>query len=282
MKYNHLKPIKRSKIRIAMGKNYFIAKRYVCWMRHSKKYVQEKQVMHLGHLVFEHKTPLYRGLKDVDRFIDDNKVINLKIATDKINGVIIKPNETLSYWKLIGNPSKSKGYVEGMVLDHGKYKLGVGGGLCQLSNLLFWMMLHTPMDIVERHRHSYDVFPDSKRTQPFGSGATCVYNYRDLQIINQTNETYQIILDIDEGFLQGSVYASTEKYLNYKVYESNHSITLEPWGGYIRHNAISRKAYDMDHCELEDQQVCENHAIMMYSPLLSDTFSNRPIGKEQT
>jgi len=25
--------------------------------------------------------------------------------------------------------------------------------------------------------HGYDVFPDSDRTQPFGSGATCFYNY---------------------------------------------------------------------------------------------------------
>ena len=48
--------------------------------------------------------------------------------------------------------------------------MATGGGLCQLSNLIYWMTLHTPLTITERYRHSYDVFPDSNRTQPFGSG----------------------------------------------------------------------------------------------------------------
>ena len=57
-----------------------------------------------------------------------------------------------------------------MVLFCEKYKMSLGGGLCQLSNLIYWMTLHTPLTITERYRHSYDVFPDSNRTQSFGSG----------------------------------------------------------------------------------------------------------------
>ena len=72
----------------------------------------------------------------------------------------------------------------GMVLHNGGFKPGVGGGLCQLSNLIYWMTLHTPLTVVERWRHSYDVFPDAERTQPFGSGATVAYNHIDLQIRN--------------------------------------------------------------------------------------------------
>lgn len=271
MKYNHLKPIKRWKIRVALGKKYYTGRRYIDWIVRGEDYVKEKKTSRLPFLIAEHKTPLYRGLKDVDRVVDDHKVINLNLATKKINGIVIKPNEKLSYWKLIGNPSKSKGYVDGMVLDHGKYKMGVGGGLCQLSNLLYWMMLHSPLDIVERHRHSYDVFPDAQRTQPFGSGATCVYNYRDLQIVNNTEEDYQVVLEIDEEHLSGKLYASREKYLNYEVYESSHKISLEPWGGYLRHNTISRRVYDLSNNMLEDHYICENHALMMYAPLLSDT-----------
>ena len=40
------------------------------------------------------------------------------------------------------------------------------------------MTLHTPLQVTERYRHSYDVFPDADRKLPFGSGATCAYNYR--------------------------------------------------------------------------------------------------------
>lgn len=45
------------------------------------------------------------------------------------------------------------------------------------------MALHTPLTVTERHRHGYDVFPDAERTIPFGSGATCFYNYGDLMIL---------------------------------------------------------------------------------------------------
>ncbi|MFJ8513275.1 VanW family protein [Lysinibacillus xylanilyticus] len=51
-----------------------------------------------------------------------------------------------------------------------KVKTGVGGGICQLANLLYWMALHTPLIVTERHHHSFDPFPDSGRTLPFGSG----------------------------------------------------------------------------------------------------------------
>lgn len=65
-----------------------------------------------------------------------------------------------------------------MILYCGRVGTGVGGGLCQLSNLIYWMTIHTPLTIVERYKHSYDVFPDSNRTQPFSSVATCVNNNR--------------------------------------------------------------------------------------------------------
>ena len=51
------------------------------------------------------------------------------------------------------------------------------------SNLLFWLIAHSPMTLVERWRHGYDAFPDAGRTQPFGSGATVVFNHRDLRFL---------------------------------------------------------------------------------------------------
>ena len=83
-----------------------------------------------------------------------------------------------------------------MVLHYGSFQTGIGGGLCQLSNLIYWMTLHTPLTVTERYRHSFDVFPDSRRTQPFGSGATCSYNYLDLQIkMKQTTVSTSSLYD---------------------------------------------------------------------------------------
>jgi len=268
MNYEYLKPKYRSGLRAYLGKKYYTYGRYIQWYLGTEKYTNKLRTECLEHEIFSHETPLYRQLKDVDMWLQYNKVENLKIALRNIDGIEIKPGETFSYWKLIGKPTYSKGYKDGMVLYYGKFKKGAGGGLCQLSNMIYWMALHTPLTVVERHRHSFDVFPDSNRTQPFGSGATCVYNYRDLKIKNETNEVYQIKVFIEDDKLNGVIYSSTPHYFQYKVYEDCHEISHQHWGGYVRHNEIRRKILSLQGNYIEDEFICENNALMMYEPLL--------------
>lgn len=263
-----MKPIKRSALRIFLGKNYYKTKRYFEWYFGNKKYAKTLDTTKLPYLIFKHQTPLLRKLKNVDMWLQYNKITNLKIATKKVSGIIIKPGETFSYWRLIGKPTKRKGYVEGMNLFYGSFRPEIGGGLCQLSNLIYWMTLHTPLTVTERYRHSFDVFPDVNRTQPFGSGATCVYNYRDLQIYNDTNENYQLIVYLTDNHLVGEWRAEKPITKRYEVYEKKHWITHEYWGGYMRHNEIYRRIYNLFGELLEDEYITENHAIMMYQPLL--------------
>lgn len=128
--------------------------------------------------------------------------------------------------------------------------------------------MHTPLSVTERYRHSYDVFPDSNRKQPFGSGATCAFNYLDLQIKNETNNTYQLVLYLTETHLVGEWRSESPPIKTYEVYEKDHLITFEYWGGYVRHNRIHRKIYNRNSVEIDDEFIAENHAIMMYEPLL--------------
>jgi len=144
----------------------------------------------------------------------------------------------------------------------------VAGGLCQLSNLLYWMVLHTPLTVVERWRHNYDVFPDAGRTLPFGSGATCFYNYVDLQFANQTDQRFLLHVFLTEQELVGQWRSDRPLPHRYQVYESRHEIRHEPWGGYTRHNELRRRVLGPEGQELSDQFITQNHAIMMYEPLL--------------
>ena len=226
--------------------------------------------------MFAHRTPLLRQLRNVDMWLQHNKVRNLRIASRKVSGVIVMPGETFSFWRLIGNPTRRKGYVEGMVLFCGQVRTGVGGGLCQLSNLIYWMTLHTPLTVTERHRHSYDVFPDSGRTQPFGTGATCAYNYLDLQIENRTPHPWQLVIDLTDTHLVGEWRSTSPPTRTYEVYEKDHWITQEYWGGYVRHNTVYRKVYTPDHELVEDEFLTENHAIMMYEPMLAEGAAGKP------
>lgn len=265
-----IKPRGRSRLRILCGRTYYTALRYFEWYFNDKRYAERKSIDTLPHVIFSHKTPLLRELKNVDMWLQHNKVNNLKIAVQRLNGIILRPGETFSYWRLIGNPTQRKGYMKGMVLFYGGFKAGTGGGLCQLSNLIYWMTIHTPLEVTERHRHSYDVFPDSNRTQPFGSGATCVFNYRDLQIRNDTNQTYQLQVNVTDQDLYGEWRSTEEQKSRFEIYEKEHRITHEYWGGYIRHNLLHRKEYGSDGVLIEDAYLTENHAIMMYQPFLSD------------
>ncbi|WP_449622440.1 VanW family protein [Robertmurraya sp. Marseille-Q9965] len=265
-----LKPKDRSPLRIYFGKKYYRLKRYYEWFNGSKKYASAKEPKLLKEVIFRHKSILLRELKDVDMWLQHNKVKNLKIATARLNKVVIRPGETFSYWRLLGNTTKSKGYVDGMILFYGKFIHGTGGGLCQLSNLIYWMTLHSPLTVIERHRHSYDVFPDSNRTQPFGSGATCAYNYMDLQIKNETDNTYQLVVYLNDTHLVGEWRCEVPSVNTYEIYEREHIISKEYWGGYVRHNLIYRKVFNrLKECTL-DEYVTENHAIMMYEPFLEE------------
>lgn len=273
MEFNTLfhsrRPVKRSDLRMLLGKLYYTWRRYFQWVFHrSIKYASCFKEIPLPYLIASHSTPLYRRLRNVDMWLQQNKVTNLKLASVKIHGLILKPGETFSLWRLVGKPSKAKGFKKGMVLTNGSFCPGVGGGLCQLSNLIYWIAIHTPLTVTERWRHTHDVFPDSNRTQPFGSGATVVYNYVDLQIRNNTSQNYQLLLWISDSELHGEWRSEQLMTRKYEVYESDHLITHEWWGGYIRHNAIRRKVLDADNKQIGDEFITENHAIMMYEPML--------------
>ena len=253
-----------------LGGLYFTWRRYFQWFFVSSiQYATTFQATQLPYKVADHGTSLYRCLRNVDMWLQENKVINLKLATAKINGLVLKPGETLSIWRLLGKPTKAKGYSEGMVLNNGTFMPGVGGGLCQLSNLIYWMTLHTPLQVTERWRHTHDVFPDSNRTQPFGSGATVVYNYIDLQIKNETQHSYQLQICVGESDLEGEWRCEQPLPQKYEVYESDHLIKQEWWGGYMRHNVIKRKVFDLNNNQIGDDFITENHAIMMYEPMLA-------------
>lgn len=262
-----MQPIQRSKLRIIIGKYYFTCKRYLEWFFGGVQFARKKREEPLAYSVFKHQTPLLRPLKDVDMWLQHNKIKNLNIAISQVNGIVIQPGETFSYWRLIGRPTRRRGYVDGMVLFYGGFKPGVGGGLCQLSNLIYWLTLHTPLQITERHRHSYDIFPDAQRTQPFGSGATCAYNYLDLRIYNPTDHPYQLHVYLTSDHLVGEWRTMNEPSYNYEIYEKEHRITQEYWG-YMRHNRIFRKVYSLDKALIADEFITENHALMMYLPFL--------------
>ncbi|MCL2160954.1 MAG: VanW family protein [Betaproteobacteria bacterium] len=112
------------------------------------------------------------------------KLHNLRLAAASLNDREIPPGGILSLMRMLGEPSAKRGYRTSRMLVGGDLVQGEGGGLCQLSGLLYLLALHAGLGIVERHAHSCDIYTEDTRFCPLGSDATLVYGYKDLRLRN--------------------------------------------------------------------------------------------------
>lgn len=219
----------------------------------------------LPHLCKKHKSLLRRKLGQTDPQLQENKIVNLQLSVPLIDGIVIQPGETFSYWKLIGKTSAERGYLEGLMLSRGEVVTGVGGGLCQLANLLFWLALHSPLQIAERHHHSFDMFPDERRVVPFGSGTSVFYNYVDLRFYNPTNHPFQIKVWLTDQFLEGAIYSDTKLPYEIEIQERNHHFYTKN-DKIFRENELWRILTDpITGQEIQEERILRNHAEVKYS-----------------
>jgi vancomycin resistance protein VanW len=241
--------------------------RALSWYLDGKKYAGKQSEEKLAYKVKKHQSVLLRKLGGSDAQLQINKVTNLRIAIQNIDGILIKPGETFSFCKLVGFPSKRKGYLPGIELSFGEARPGIGGGICQISNLIHWLVLHSPMTVTERYHHSFDPFPDDGRVLPFGSGATVFYNYRDYQFTNNTEHTFQIHLWISEKCLEGELRCDKELDFAYHVYEKEHQF-LKMDAQFFRKNEIWRDRYLKWEGGriLDSSLITKNFARVTYTP----------------
>jgi vancomycin resistance protein VanW len=144
-------------------------------------------------------------LKSTD--YSDNKWHNLAIAIRCLEPVVIPPGAIFSFWHAVGNPIKVRGYRVGRTLINGALQPVAGGGLCQLSGLIYLLGLHTDCTILERHPHSQDIYTDETRFTPLGSDATVVFGYKDLRIKNTTETPIRFQFDLYKTQITGMIMA---------------------------------------------------------------------------
>lgn len=208
---------------------------------------------------------LLRKLEGVDMQLQRNKVVNLKIASSNIDGVIIMPGETFSFWNMVGKPTKEKGYLEGLVImDSKRFGKDYGGGLCQLANLIHYLVLHTPMEVMELHHHSDALFPDYKRRVPFGTGTSVSYKSVDYRFKNTLSYPVQLKVWLDDTMLYGEIRADYELDNKYRLVEEDHHYSLEN-GVYYRNSNVYRVITNKETKEIVKKElILKNHSRVMY------------------
>ena len=127
---------------------------------------------------------------------------NLLRAIKRIEQIQINPNEILSFWRIVGNPSKKNGFTESRSLVNCKIENTIGGGLCQLSGLMYYISLIAQLEILERHNHSIDIYNEETRFTPLGSDATVAYGYKDLKIRNNLNCPIKFNFSIEDDTIK--------------------------------------------------------------------------------
>ena len=132
-------------------------------------------------VVAEKRAPLWREVSPEEFSLTASKVENLRIAARAFHGLEIPPGGVMSFWRQLGRTTRHKGYQSGRELREGCIVPAIGGGLCQLSGLLYQAALDAGLEIIERHGHSR-VVPGSQAEQDLD--ATVFWNYVDLRFRN--------------------------------------------------------------------------------------------------
>ena len=249
--------------KIAVEKN--IAQRRLKDAFSKETFASEKQAQPLPHLIYAHNSLIRRTLGQVDPRLQDNKAVSLGLAAPCVNGILIRPGETFSFWRLVGRCTEKRGFLPGMVLHNGTPKEGVGGGMCQFTNLLHWMALHSDLTITERHHHDdYDLFPDFGRQVPFGVGTSILYNYLDYRLRNDTRDIYQILVHSDGTYLRGELRCTAAPDHVWHVSWEEEYFSREMGRWYRNNNVFRRKVDKATGQTVEKHLLQQAHAKVLY------------------
>ena len=181
----------------------------------------------------------------IDLQLQLNKAKNIELACNKINGLVIEPGESFSFWHYVGKTSRSNGFSEGRVIVNGKLISGTGGGLCNLANTLNLLVMHSPLTITEIHHHSDALAPDpDNKYTPYGAGTSVNYNFIDYRFRNDTDQPVQLRAWCDGSILKAELRSTKEFPYSYRIVGENHHFHKEENGKFYRKSKIYRETID--------------------------------------
>ncbi len=146
---------------------------------------------------FEDRLSIRQSLGSATGDALERKKHNLRTAARQLERVLVLPGQVFSFWRCVGEPGVESGYREGRTIVAGALSSTTGGGLCQLSGLVYLLSLQAGLKIIERHSHSGDIYTEATRFAPLGSDATVVYGYKDLRVLNDSPAALCFRFEVD-------------------------------------------------------------------------------------
>lgn len=131
---------------------------------------------------------------------DPERVNNLKVCAEALNGYEIAPGAVFSFNGAVGERTKEKGYEEARILIGDEAGCAVGGGVCQISSTLYNAAKNAGMEIVERHNHKNEV-----HYVEIGNDAAVSYGTLDFKFKNISEDTAKIYLSVENGYVYAKI-----------------------------------------------------------------------------
>jgi vancomycin resistance protein VanW len=243
---------------------YHRLRRHLQWRLHPLPWATRRgETADFPLVVAERSSPLKRAPTGAISAHTEEKTQNLRIATGKLNGLVIAPDEVFSFCRTVGKTTRREGYLPALELREGVLQAAMGGGLCQLSNLLFLLAVQINAETIERHRHHLDLFRDVERTVPFGCGATVFYNYVDLQFRNSLPFPVLLETGVEGPLLVGRVRAAEPLPFKVSIVETDHRFFRRA-GHVFRANRLWRHVEWTDGREPTRELLFENECRVLY------------------
>lgn len=111
-----------------------------------------------------------------------NRIHNIKTAVNKINGIIIAPNDEFSFNAAVGKTGPDEGFLEELVIKKDEIIPEYGGGVCQVSTTVFRAAVNAGLKVTFRRPHAIPI----TYYNPAGFDATVYDPWPDLKFVNNT------------------------------------------------------------------------------------------------
>jgi hypothetical protein len=133
---------------------------------------------------------------------------NIELAAARLHGSQVVAGETLSFFDSIGEVSAAAGYVGASGIVNGEISDDViGGGICDVSTVLYRTAWNAGLPIRERHNHSY--WLRHYADQP-GLEAAVYQGLLDLRIVNDSTGTLYVAAQAEAGLLRITLWGSDD------------------------------------------------------------------------
>lgn len=244
-----------------------------------RRYASALSPRQLPVTVYQQTMPLRNPDTGFDMVYQENKVYNLRLAARQLQGLLIRPGETFSFCWAVRSAQRRAPYRDGLSVVNGRLTTAPGGGLCQMTNLLFWLFLHSPLTLVERSGHREKDFPDLG-SQPAGVDATFSEGWLDLKVRNDTRQTFQLELAFGEDSITGALRADQPDGVAYQVCNRGLTYRRDQGGIYQEVDVVQRRLSRVTGELLEERLLYHNRCRIGY-PLPAGTvvqvsFEGRP------